>query len=57
MGDVAKGIKSFKKGMSDVPVDTSSEPTQEESARKDVDTSSEPTQEESSSKDRDSELK
>ena len=37
MGDVAKGIKSFKKGMSDVPVDTSSESTQEDSSSKDRD--------------------
>tara|TARA_B110000438_G_C15235751_1_gene403408 strand:- start:281 stop:487 length:207 start_codon:yes stop_codon:yes gene_type:complete len=37
MGDVAKGIKSFKKGMSDIPVDTSSEPNHEESSNKDKD--------------------
>ena len=42
MGDVAKGIKSFKKGMSDNPDQTSSSP---------------PTSEKSSNEDQDSEKK
>ena len=32
MGDVAKGIKSFKKGMSDVPDNTSSKSSEETSS-------------------------
>ena len=35
MGDVAKGIKSFKKGMSDNPDQSSSTPSSEEDSKKD----------------------
>ena len=35
MGDVAKGIKSFKKGMSDNPDQTSSSSTSEKASNED----------------------
>ena len=35
MGDVAKGIKSFKKGMSDNPYQTSSSSTSEKTSNED----------------------
>ncbi len=41
MGDVAKGIKSFKKGMSDNPDQTSSTTPQETSSEDSKETSSE----------------
>ena len=37
MGDVAKGIKSFKKGMSDNPDQTSSSSTSEKTSSEDQD--------------------
>ena len=37
MGDVAKGIKSFKKGMSDNPDQTSSSSTSEETSNEEQD--------------------
>ena len=37
MGDVAKGIKSFKKGMSDNPDQTGSIPPSEETSNEDQD--------------------
>ena len=37
MGDVAKGIKSFKKGMSDNPDQTSSSSTSEKTSNEDQD--------------------
>tara|TARA_B100000745_G_scaffold184632_1_gene121047 strand:- start:162 stop:389 length:228 start_codon:yes stop_codon:yes gene_type:complete len=48
MGDVAKGIKSFKKGMSDNPDQTGSMPAPEDSM---------PPSEEKSNEDQDSEKK
>jgi len=48
MGDVAKGIKSFKKGMSDNPNQTGSISSSEETSK---------SSEETSSKDQDSEKK
>ena len=41
MGDVAKGIKSFKKGMSDNPDQTSSISSSEETSKSSEETSSE----------------
>ena len=41
MGDVAKGIKSFKKGMSDDPNQTSSISSSEETTKTSEETSSE----------------
>ena len=41
MGDVAKGIKSFKKGMSDNPNQTSSISSSEETSKSSEETSSE----------------
>ena len=41
MGDVAKGIKSFKKGMSDNPDQTSSITSSEETSKSSEETSSE----------------
>jgi len=41
MGDVAKGIKSFKKGMSDNPNQTDSIPSSEETPKTSEETTSE----------------
>ena len=35
MGDVAKGIKSFKKGISDIPDETNSTPSSEDKSSED----------------------
>ena len=53
MGDVAKGIKSFKKGMSDNPEQTSSLSSTSEKTSKEESTTSEKT----SNEDQDSEKK
>ena len=55
MGDVAKGIKSFKKGMSDNPDQTSSISSSEETSKTSEETSK--TSEEASNEDRNSEKK
>jgi len=55
MGDVAKGIKSFKKGMSDNPNQTGSTPSSEETSKTSEETSK--TSEEASSEDQNSEKK
>ena len=55
MGDVAKGIKSFKKGMSDNPNQTGSISSSEETSKTSEDTSK--TSEESLSEDQNSEKK
>jgi len=55
MGDVAKGIKSFKKGMSDNPNQTSSISSSEETSKTSEETSK--VSEESSNEDQNSEKK
>ncbi len=55
MGDVAKGIKSFKKGMSDNPNQTGSISSSEETSKTSEDTSK--TSEEASNEDQNSEKK
>ena len=55
MGDVAKGIKSFKKGMSDNPDQTSSISSSEKTPSSSEETSS--TSEKTSNEDKDSEKK
>ena len=55
MGDVAKGIKSFKKGMSDNPNQTGSISSSEETSKTSEDTSK--TSEEVSNEDQNSEKK
>ena len=55
MGDVAKGIKSFKKGMSDNPNQTGSISSSEETSKTSEETSK--TSEESLSEDQNSEKK
>ena len=55
MGDVAKGIKSFKKGMSDNPDQTSSISSSEETSKTSEETSK--TSEEVSNEDQNSEKK
>ena len=55
MGDVAKGIKSFKKGMSDNPNQTSSISSSEETSKTAEETSK--TSEEASNEDQNSEKK
>ena len=55
MGDVAKGIKSFKKGMSDNPNQTGSISSSEETSKTSEETSN--TSEEESSEDQNSEKK
>ena len=55
MGDVAKGIKSFKKGMSDNPNQTGSISSSEETSKTSEETSK--TSEEASNEDRNSEKK
>jgi len=55
MGDVAKGIKSFKKGMSDNPDQTSSISSSEETSKTSEETSK--TSEEASNEDQNSEKK
>ena len=55
MGDVAKGIKSFKKGMSDNPNQTSSISSSEETSKTSEETSK--TSEEASNEDQNSEKK
>jgi len=55
MGDVAKGIKSFKKGMSDNPNQTDSISSSEETSKTSEETSK--TSEEASSEDQNSEKK
>ena len=55
MGDVAKGIKSFKKGMSDDPNQTGSISSSEETSKTSEETSK--TTEEASSEDQNSEKK
>ena len=55
MGDVAKGIKSFKKGMSDNPNQTGSISSSEETLKTSEETSK--TSEEASSEDQNSEKK
>ena len=55
MGDVAKGIKSFKKGMSDNPNQTGSISSSEETSKTPEETSK--TTEEASSEDQNSEKK
>ena len=55
MGDVAKGIKSFKKGMSDNPDQTSSISSSEETSKTSEETSK--TSEETSNEDQNSEKK
>ena len=55
MGDVAKGIKSFKKGMSDNPNQTGSISSSEETSKTSEETSK--TTEEASSEDQNSEKK
>jgi sec-independent protein translocase protein TatA len=55
MGDVAKGIKSFKKGMSDNPNQTGSTSSSEETSKTLEETSK--TSEEASSEDQNSEKK
>ena len=55
MGDVAKGIKSFKKGMSDDPNQTGSISSSEETSKTSEETSK--TSEEASSEDQNSEKK
>ena len=55
MGDVAKGIKSFKKGMSDNPDQTSSISSSEETSKSSEETSK--SSEETSNEDQNSEKK
>ena len=55
MGDVAKGIKSFKKGMSDNPNQTGSISSSEETSKTSEETSKTP--EEASNEDQNSEKK
>ena len=55
MGDVAKGIKSFKKGMSDNPNQTGSLSSSEETSKTSEETSK--TSEEASNEDQNSEKK
>jgi sec-independent protein translocase protein TatA len=55
MGDVAKGIKSFKKGMSDNPNQTGSISSSEETSKTSEETSK--TSEEASNEDQNSEKK
>jgi len=55
MGDVAKGIKSFKKGMSDNPNQTGSISSSEETSKTSEETSQ--TSEEASNEDQNSEKK
>ena len=55
MGDVAKGIKSFKKGMSDNPNQTDSISSSEETSKTSEETSK--TSEEASNEDQNSEKK
>jgi len=55
MGDVAKGIKSFKKGMSDNPNQTGSISSSEETSKTSEETSK--TSEENSNEDQNSEKK
>ena len=55
MGDVAKGIKSFKKGMSDNPNQTDSISSSEETSKTSEETSK--TSEETSNEDQNSEKK
>ena len=55
MGDVAKGIKSFKKGMSDNPNQTGSISSSEETSKTSEETSQTP--EEASNEDQNSEKK
>jgi sec-independent protein translocase protein TatA len=55
MGDVAKGIKSFKKGMSDNPNQTGSISSSEETSKTSEETSK--TSEETSNEDQNSEKK
>ena len=55
MGDVAKGIKSFKKGMSDNPNQTGSISSSEETSKTSEETSK--TSEEDSNEDKNSEKK
>ena len=55
MGDVAKGIKSFKRGMSDNPNQTGSISSSEETSKTSEETSK--TSEEASSEDQNSEKK
>ena len=55
MGDVAKGIKSFKKGMSDNPNQTGSISSSEETSKTSEETSK--TSEEASNEDKNSEKK
>ena len=55
MGDVAKGIKSFKKGMSDNPNQTGSISSSEETSKTSEETSK--TSEEASTEDQNSEKK
>ncbi len=55
MGDVAKGIKSFKKGMSDNPNQTGSISSSEETSKTSEETSK--TSQEASNEDQDSEKK
>jgi sec-independent protein translocase protein TatA len=55
MGDVAKGIKSFKKGMSDNPNQTGSISSSEETSKASEETSK--TSEEASNEDQNSEKK
>jgi len=55
MGDVAKGIKSFKKGMSDNPNQTGSISSSEETSKSSEETSK--TSEEASNEDQNSEKK
>ena len=55
MGDVAKGIKSFKKGMSDNPNQTGSISSSEDTSKTSEETSKTP--EEASSEDQNSEKK
>ena len=59
MGDVAKGIKSFKKGMSDNPNQTDSISSSEETSKTSEETSEETskTSEEASNEDQNSEKK